>query len=254
MLGTFRIRTEVCTGHSMLMGHGTAFAVELSEFGLAKPRYLLTACHVIREHDGSICPTIKIEMRAGCQACWASCRVMSYDVNMDVALLECASDLPLTSRLASSDAASGDKIVMIGSPEGIPLHAYKGTVLRQSGLELSSARVEFFKQGCSGGPVFDANSQELVGLAVAGLGKGSGMDPHTCLFVSLTNVKRFLTASLVRYRPQYARPAPPIVRSAPPIERLQPRRELAAVSFENKLDGDAEIDASRVAWYRGYGH
>lgn len=253
MLGTFRIRTELCTGNSMLMGHGTAFAVELSEYGLLKPRYLLTACHVIREHDGSICPTIKIEMRAGCQACWACCRVMSYDVNLDVALLECASDLPLCSRLAQADAASGGAIVLIGSPEGIPLHTYKGTVLPKSGLELSAARVEFFKQGCSGGPVFDANSQELVGLAVAGLGKGSGMDPHTCLFVSLSNVKSFLSASLVRYRPQYARPAPPVARPAPPIARLQPRREVAAGTFENRLDGDAEIEASHVAWFRGYG-
>ncbi len=198
MASTFRIKSEQSRGNSIISGHGTAFGIDLSEYGYHRPRYALTACHVIREHDGSLAPNLKLELKQHGVVRWVPCHVLASDSKMDVALVECESDLPLCATFAEHDALERTPLVMIGSPAGVPLRAVKGYVITHKKIEPSVAYVDYIQEGCSGGPVFDASSQTVVGLVIAGIGKNQSakMDPHTCLYVSLSNMNRFLCASL----------------------------------------------------------
>lgn len=198
MASTFRIKSEIARGNSIISGHGTAFGINLSEYGYSRPRYALTACHVIREHDGSLAPNLKLELKQNGTVRWIPCQVIASDPKMDVALVECETDLPLCAEFAKHDALERTPLVMIGSPAGVPLRAVKGHVIEHNKVEPSVAYVGYIQEGCSGGPVFDAASQTVVGLVIAGIGKGPSakMDPHTCLYVSLSNMHRFLHASL----------------------------------------------------------
>ena len=198
MASTFRIRTQESRGNSIITGHGTGFAINLSEFGYSKHRYVMTACHVIREKNGKLAPNLQLEMRLRTGVRWARCRVVASDVKMDVAVLECETDLPVCARFADQDAQARTRLVMIGSPAGVPLRAVKGYVTQCKRAEPSVAFVGYIQEGCSGGPVFEANSQRVMGLCIAGIGNGhsSQMDPHTCLYVSASNMKRFLRTAL----------------------------------------------------------
>ncbi len=120
--------------------------------------------------------------------------MLACDKKVDVALLECETDLPQCARFASRDAALRNQIIMVGSPAGVPLRSFKGYVTNSNRLANSVARVEYIKEGCSGGPLFDAHTQRIVGLVVAGIATGTGesMDPHTCLFVPMTKLRRFI--------------------------------------------------------------
>jgi S1-C subfamily serine protease len=198
MSSTFRIRTRESRGNSIITGHGTGFAINLSEFGYNKHRYVMTACHVIREHNGKLAPNLQLELRLRTGVRWARCRVVASDAKMDVAVLECETDLPVCARFADQDATARTRLVMIGSPAGVPLRAVRGYVTQMKRIEPSVAYVGYIQEGCSGGPVFEANSQHVIGLCIAGIGNGqnSQMDPHTCLYVSQTNMKRFLHTAL----------------------------------------------------------
>ncbi|MEI6236047.1 MAG: serine protease [Planctomycetota bacterium] len=198
MATTFRIRSQEARGNAIVTGHGTAFAIDLSEFGYGRKRYLMTACHVVKEKNGQLAPNLRIEMRTPRGVRWARVRVLSSDVKMDVALLECETDLPHVAKFCQRDVSERNPLVMIGSPAGVPLRALKGFVRQRKNVEPSVATVEYIQEGCSGGPIFDANSQTVAGLCIAGIGVGKSakMDPHTCLYVSVANMKRFLRASL----------------------------------------------------------
>ncbi len=198
MASTFRIRSQEQRGNSIISGHGTGFAINLSEFGYNKHRYVMTACHVVREKNGTPSPNLQLELRLRTGVRWARCRIVASDAKMDVAVLECETDLPVCSSFADQDATARTRLVMIGSPAGVPLRAVKGYVTQQKRLEPSVAYVGYIHEGCSGGPVFDASSQHVIGLCIAGIGVGRSaqMDPHTCLYVSVANMKRFLRTSL----------------------------------------------------------
>ena len=200
MASTFRIRSQVSHGNTLITGHGTAWGIDLEEFGYHKHRYVMTACHVIREHDGSICPNLQLEMRHSGGVHWAGLRVLASDPKMDVAVLECETELPVITSFCEHDAPERTNVVMIGSPGGVPLKAVKGYVTTIKRSEPSVAYVEYIQEGCSGGPIFDAASQNVMGLVIAGIGIGNNpkMDPHTCLYVSVTNMKHFLRTALKR--------------------------------------------------------
>ena len=196
---TFRIRAETTDGYMTVTGHGTAFGIDLSEYGYDQPRYCLTACHVIRDHDGSMRPVLKVELKNEKGIYWSNCKVMAFDAALDIGLLECESDLPSRARFADQDSIAGSPVLLVGCPTGICPTPYGGYLTEREGLERASAHVEFFKQGCSGGPIFDGNSYKVIGLAVAGIRSGRGyeeMDPHTSLFIPLDRIKHFIQVRL----------------------------------------------------------
>jgi S1-C subfamily serine protease len=215
LASTFRIRAErPQTGGESVFAHGTAFAVDLSAYGCNKPRYVLTAYHVVRETAGSPTPLISIESMTGEEPRWLACKTLSFNVRMDIALIECESDLPYRvdiSKLAKQEPPVGRDIALVASPGGAPVSLYKGSV-SEINFDRSVISVPF-GHGCSGSPVFDGRSFELLGVAVAGKAKGTGMDPEIGLFITSAGIEWFLKRNLPE------KPAP--IASSTPAQSIQ---------------------------------
>lgn len=244
ILSTFHLRAETQSGGYTVTGHGTAFGIDLSEFGLDKPRYLLTACHVVRESDGRMRPMLKIEVRHGDETSVVQCKVLAFDSQMDISLLESETDLPVRAQFADHPTECGSPVRLVGCPTGIEPTRYDGFLTEQDGHGLSSARVEFFKQGCSGCPVFDGNSLKVIGVAVAGVRKGNGMDPHTSLFIPLEGVKHFVGLNLPKA--DLEQTALKRMETAA-LEKAQAVAALKRMEFEKFEKAQAAIEAAKVA-------
>lgn len=212
----FRIKAQSTRGDVTITGHGTAFGVNLAEFGNSRPRHVLTACHVIRDTQGANFKSLTIEVRRGGTVRWLRCRPLAWDVKLDIAILECESDLPVCA-FARHDALCGSQLEMIGGPGGTPLRVFGGTVSETPRAGKATARVEYIKEGCSGGPLVDARTQRIIGLVSAGIamGRSHEMDPHTCLYVPRSTLLAFIERSLhVRAKNvAVVHPAPPQARN-----------------------------------------
>ena len=229
ILSTFRLRAEVVKGDSLITAHGTAFGVDLTEWGYPRPRYILTAWHVVRNDEGPGIPLLKIEVRTETNIYWTRCKLLAFDARRDLCLLESSTDLPFCTEFADEQPEAGCPVLHVGCPTGVRPTPFTGSVSDRDGYDLASANVKFFKQGCSGGPVFDGCSYKIIGVAVAGVKKENGasdeMDPNTALFVPLTGVKRFIQKTLPRrqveppavaYRQPTPAPVPAPVYTPPP--------------------------------------
>ena len=146
-------------------------------------------------------PVLQVEIKDESGTFWSNCSVMAFDSHLDICLLECESDLPWQAQFADQDTTTGSPVLLVACPTNTSPAAYDGYVAEQDGVELSTAWVDFFKQGCSGCPVFDGASQKVIGVAIAGVRAEDGgpedMDPHTSLFIPLASVKQFLTQCLI---------------------------------------------------------
>ncbi|MGD0091139.1 MAG: serine protease, partial [Planctomycetota bacterium] len=171
---TVRIRYERESNGRTFTGHGTAFGVDLSQYGYPASRHcLLTAAHNVLDDNKVPYSTLKIELRKGDNAYWSQCRAVAWDEYLDLCIVESDDDLPNLLRLAASDPKVGSRLVLAGSPRGVPVGLFAGTLNRkfERGTARSSATVPFV-HGDSGGPMVDPVSGLVVGVAVAGLPKG----------------------------------------------------------------------------------
>src|SRR3954470_1841551 len=57
-----RIRYERQEGGALVVGHGTAFGIDLDAFGQPGRRYLLSAAHNVLDKAGKPYPNLKIEI------------------------------------------------------------------------------------------------------------------------------------------------------------------------------------------------
>jgi len=201
---------------------------------------VLTAYHVVRQTAGSPAPLISIESTTGEEPRWLSCKTLSFNIRMDIALLECETDLPYRvdiSKLAKQEPAIGSNVALVASPGGAPVSLYKGSV-SEINFDRSVINVPF-GHGCSGSPVFDARSFELLGVAVAGKAKGTGMDPEVGLFITSAGVDWFLKRSLPEKPAQISGaqqtlPADPAIHSSKPASDDSARTaELSEISIES---------------------
>jgi len=190
-----RIRYERSEGTAKVTGHGTAFAVDLSKWGYAGPKYLLSAAHNVLDENNQPFTTLKVESRNPCAPSWSSCRVVAFDKDLDLCLVEASDSVPEQSVLAGHDVEVGQSVTLAGSPRGVPLELYDGNLTQcsVSGTEHSSACLPF-DHGCSGGPFFNAKG-EVIGVAVAGVPKDGDMDKSIGLFVPLAGVTRFMESN-----------------------------------------------------------
>jgi len=184
----------------VISGQGTAFGVDLTAYGYPDTRrYLLTAAHVVLHGNrrGSKTPYAKleIELRRGDKTYWSPCRAIAWDEYLDLCILESGDELPNHLKLAERDPKVGAKLVLAGSPRGVPVALYTGTLDRkfERGSVRSSASVPF-DHGNSGGPMVDAVTGLVVGVAVAGLPKGKDLDRNVGLYVPVVGVDSFMEA------------------------------------------------------------
>ena len=193
---TVRLQLQRAEGNELVTGHGAAFAVDLSDVGLTRPRYLLSAAHLVLDRYGRRAPGhLTIEVDHNGRKVWEACKVVAVNRDADLCLLESPVDLPNLARLGRGDERVGEALLIVGCPKGVPPCVSHGQLTSKeppvSG-ELWEARAKFW-HGNSGGPVFDAKNQTLAGVAVAGGMDDTGdMDPHTALFTPMPVVRKFL--------------------------------------------------------------
>ncbi|MBI3829322.1 MAG: trypsin-like peptidase domain-containing protein [Planctomycetes bacterium] len=201
-----RIRYEIAQGTAVITGHGTAFGVDLSRYGYEGAKYLLSAAHNVLDKNGQPYEALTIELEENARSVWSKCKVVAFDTDLDLCLIESTEAIPEIAPLAEADADPGTEVVLAGSPRGIPVKLYDGTLLKRfdSGSVRSSARITF-DHGDSGGPFFSAQSGKVIGVAVAGVAKGSDLDHNLGLFVPVAGVRSFLD----QHRATDARPAQP---------------------------------------------
>ncbi|MCW8132019.1 MAG: LysM peptidoglycan-binding domain-containing protein [Planctomycetota bacterium] len=214
-----RIRYERSAGNATVTGHGTAFGADLSKYGYAGRRYLLSAAHNVLDDNGEPFSTVKIELDGEARTVWSRCRVLAFDKDLDLCLLEANDDLPALAELADFEAEAGADLVLVGSPRGIPIKVFEGTLTRrfESGTIRSAARVPF-DHGDSGGPFFCSRTGKVVGVAVAGVPKDGDLDHTIGLFVPVSGVLSFME----RHRAGGARQTQVSIRTERAAERPAP--------------------------------
>lgn len=199
--GTVRLRTRTIErDYTVKTGWGAAFAVDLSKYGLVSSRYLLTAAHLINTSHGQIMPRGDLEIEVDTDT-WAPCKVVAMDQVRDLCLIESSVRLPVVSKISTSDDTQhlGEKVVIVGCPRGVPPCVSRGTLTDfeppVSGVRWQAAAQ--FNHGNSGGPVYNALTGSVIGVAVAGIADGFGeMRPDTALFAPYTEVCRFLDVAI----------------------------------------------------------
>jgi hypothetical protein len=201
------------------MGHGTAFAADLARYGYAGPRYLLTAAHNVLDDDGKPHGTLKIEVQDGSERRWLACTVAACDAELDLCVVEAAQDLPRVLLLADMDVPAGSAIMMAGSPRGVPVALFDGTLTRkfERGSARSRAQIRF-DHGDSGGPIACPKSGAVIGVAVAGVPKGGDLDRGIGLYVPIVAVQSFLES----HRKGATASVPELTRAASVVNAAEP--------------------------------
>jgi S1-C subfamily serine protease len=195
-----RLRTE--DREFVTTGFGAAFGIDLAGYGLKGSRHLLSAAHLILNKTGDMAAgDLAVELPALKSSRWSQCKVVAYDKERDLCLLECEADIPVISQLNTDDhAVEVDSAVMlVGCPSGAPPRVSYGWLTdKEPNVKgrLWEASASFY-HGNSGGPVFDAIKGKVIGVAVAGVNNGSGdMDRNIALFAPYFEVKTFLDKAL----------------------------------------------------------
>ena len=212
-----RIRYERPDGDAVVTGHGTAFGVDLGDYGQPGRRYLLSAAHNVVDTAGNAYPALKIELSRGSGTFWSRCEPVAMDRSLDLCLLECSEELSDVASLATADEGLNAPVIMAGSPRGIPVQLYEGTLVQRfyDGSVRSMAQIEF-DHGCSGGPVYSADTGKVIGVAVAGVPKDGDLDHAKGLFVPVCAIESFISSL-----------SPNVLPSRKPVQRSMPARPLA---------------------------
>jgi LysM repeat protein len=213
-----RIQYERLDRGDMVTGHGTAFGVNLSSYGFNGNRYMLSVSHNVLDRSGQPFSTLKVEINDGKRTFWTPCKVVAADPKVDICLLEAQDDIQELAELASKDIGPGESVMLEGSPRGIPITNYPGTIIERfhDGTISSLASIEF-DHGDSGGPLFSAKSKKVVGIAVAGVPKNGDLDHTVGLFIPIVGIENFLEP----HRRNFARIADA---EGPPLRKTEVKR------------------------------
>lgn len=183
-------RTDPAEG--LVSGYGTAFGIDLSEYGDDGRRWVMTAAHNVVT-DGAVHSRISIELAKGQ---WALCDVAFYDSDADLALLKSEKDLKTVVKIAKEDPLPKDSLHMFASLRGRKVKKYRGKLVRHFYQGTVRALIKTpFDHGASGAPVVD-RSGELVGVAVAGVPYENDLHPCRGLIVPMSSVRIFIRLHL----------------------------------------------------------
>lgn len=208
--GTYRVRCKSCvTTFGVVQGSqdwtGSAFGIDLSEYGLPEKRYLVTAAHVALQQGGKPSDIFEIQIRTDTVKEWVRCKLLVADKDRDLAVLEAEKDLPVIFKLAD-DEDVGAPVIVAGCPVGTTPSAAMG-FLTSKDPEIRDQQVKCavwqasapFYSGNSGGPVLDAETHKVVAVLVAGLrtADGGGMVPNLALCIPCTEIRKLLDKAFV---------------------------------------------------------
>jgi len=197
--------------HGIGQGYGSAFALDLSEFGIAEHKYLMTAAHVVQSfetpgHEMALLVEIKIE--EGGKERWIIARVIECDMKADLCLLRVEEEIDGVVPLAAKeDEEVGDALVAVGCPAGAAVSATFGFLISKHQVVHEKINEDDWESstaifsGNSGGPMFDPNSHSVVGVVIQGITvPGVGMASNIALFVRLDVIRAFLSAPVKRIK------------------------------------------------------
>lgn len=141
---------------------------------------------------------IIVEIRSGTSRTATEAKIVCYDPRLDVGLIVIKGESPRGARLFDCPIEPGDPVMAIGFPMGMGPSMSMGFLGNrtssenlQEGWWLASSTVYL---GNSGGPIFDANRQQLIGITTAfiqhpSLGAPAG---NGTLMASIPAILKFL--------------------------------------------------------------
>jgi len=184
---SFRINTIHDRGPFYLACKGTAFGIDLSDYGFKGKKFVLTAAHNVAIKIGVV-PKTTIEIK---ENEWVKCSIMKIDEDLDLAIMEVEKEIPVL-KLAKEDVKVGKEITMASSPNGEAIKLFNGKVVKrwEGGTIFTKAEIEL-EHGDSGSAVICSNGK-VVGVIVAGLKKGDKIDNSIGLFIPISVILTFL--------------------------------------------------------------
>jgi S1-C subfamily serine protease len=190
ILSSVTLRAEFGNSHDL----GTAFSVDLSEYGLPD-EYLLSAAHVVLDEKGRVSKSMDIRYRPSEINLWVSVEVVAIDAKADIVLLKSSIPLPNKLKLAfSSNIKLGTELIAIGGTVGTAPGPVKGFLAdkRPSVAGCYHAALTFYF-GMSGGPIIDASSKLVVGLGVSAATEDrKTLVPNVTFFVPVEVLNSFI--------------------------------------------------------------
>jgi S1-C subfamily serine protease len=191
------------------VGFGSAFAVDLSEYGIMGRNYVITAAHVVLTPKGTVADNLEVEVvipEHNTRA-WVSATVVCVDKDMDMAILAVDVDVIGQAKIAQKDDMNvGDAIAIVGCPSGtfptvtfgfLASKEFEIYAERQGDLLWQGSATIY--PGNSGGPVFNPNTGEIIGIAVAGL-DSHGFAAHVDFFVPMTVMRNVIAGNLEKFK------------------------------------------------------
>ena len=204
---TYKTESSFKRGLNTVLGQATCFAVDLSAYGYSGKRIVITAGHFTEnkmENKLKEEMTVRIRTREGFE--WVKAKVLAVDFSRDIALLVLDYEVDSLAKLAKKDNLKrGDALVGVGAPGGAAITPTEGYLLSKENEDGDEEIKDGWWQasfpispGNSGGPVWDPNRKEIVGIVAAGQASAYGISPNVAYFVSLSSLDKFLRSDAVR--------------------------------------------------------
>ena len=211
-IGTYRLKTSTKVVNLTTLGAiqsttedavGTAWGINLKEYGLNEKRYLITAAHCISRTKDKSADIVEIQIRTSKVKKWIKCKILIIDKDRDSALLEAEEDIPVVFKLGDdSEVEVGKPVIVVGCPIGTTPAAALGYLTSKDPevpipirCSLWQASVPFYF-GNSGGPIIDAVTQDVIGILVAGVGTKDGLVPNLAIIIPCFEVRKMLDDNL----------------------------------------------------------
>lgn len=200
-VGTYRVRCQALQKTYAIVtatrdSSGTAWGVDLSEYGIKEKKYLMTAAHVVLVEQRPV-DKVEIQVRTEKVKKWLTCKIVAVDKDRDLALLEAPEEIPVVFKLGA-EPEIGTPVVHSGCPVGTVPSAALGFLTSKDPegplalrCKIWQASVPFFS-GSSGGPVFDAETGNVIAILVAGISSNGSMVPNLAFIIPVFEVRHFL--------------------------------------------------------------
>lgn len=179
---------------SKYLHSGLGTGIDLSKYGYNGRRAILTVCHVVSSGDGKA-KDIQVSVLHNGKREIFEAKLVAYDEDRDLALLEANRDLPAVNKLAEKDRLRrGSVLFTVIYPEKTAPTPVKGELTTKSPdynyVWQGSMQTRF---GYSGGTVWDPNNKEVVGVVVSVLLEGERREAfNICFFAPIPVIDKFL--------------------------------------------------------------